>query len=888
MLDFDNMDLMSMVVVALALLSLTMLLLSTRANSRLSIKQESGLSWLKYTRLIAWGTLSASQAALMTWHWVLHGPASLQLQLIIIEELSATLSWLVGFLVLLISWTYQGSLPLLLPSLASSSLALSLLASAFRQQEPDIALGLTHALQTVLMLMVLVIEIVISHHIVMAIESGEIDVFDANDKEKEEKKEKKKNKDPSATPSPSRWTMAMTSFKFVLPSDRSQRLRLMSCFLLLGVERAVNLAVPILFKQMIDKLSHLGSIKETLQVSSSSSFVAAFYPWAFLYLAALLVKGGSDGFLSSLRDIIFIPVSQSAFRRISLDVFGHLLDLDHHFHAKRKTGQIMRILDRGTSAIQDVVAVILFNVFPQILDIIGACTYLAWVLDGPWISLIVLSTIGLYIPVTLIVTERRAAIRKTMNALDNQREGRAIDVLLNYETVKLFVAERRELSTYDQSIRAYQTAEYWQLAFVSMLSILQFSIIWAGTAGGVCVAIQGLVDETMTLGDLVLFITIIQQLYVPLTQFGSFYRQIQKALVDLENMFALLVTQPRVCDLPQGKALLATGAAFIRFDSASFSYKSSAPIVLRSVSFELQRGRTLAIVGSTGSGKSTIIKLLLRFYDVSGGSVSINGQDVRSVSLSSLRKAIGVVPQDVVLFNATISENIRYGKMDASDEEVVEASELAAVHESISRLKKGFSTKVGERGVRLSGGEKQRVGMARALIKKPSILVLDEATSSVDSITEMAIQSSLSQMRMTKVIVAHRLSTIIDADSILVLDKGLVAQFGSHSDLVEDSHGIYHSLWSHQQVDHQAANSPDGHSYKGGASDEGESDFWGGAAVGDSDNDQPSSSHLHLPHTVDSTTSVDRGKRGSVSRLAIATSSRQQDLEEPLLQTEDV
>jgi ATP-binding cassette subfamily B (MDR/TAP) protein 6 len=861
-------DYESLIAVFLSLISLTSLIWAALTTKRLSDKQEHRLTWLKQTRIITWGVLAASQAALISFTTMHHGETALQ-------ELAASASWLIAFSILLISHKHQGSF-LLLPSCLSLLQAASLLITS---QEAALPV-LVHSLQAILILVLLVLlELVVSHHVVMAMEAGDHNVFEA--------KEKEKKKKDTSTGANSRWKMAFSAFKYIVPADTDQALRMAACFGLLGIERVVNLAVPILFKHMIDRLSPDGSLRRNLLLEAS--LWDAFFPSVYLYLLALFVKGGAEGMLSNLRDIVFIPLNQGSFRRVSLDVFGHLLDLDHTFHAKRKTGQVMRILDRGTSSIQDITTIALFNVLPQLLDVAGACTYLALMMNGPWIAIIVFLTIGTYIPLTLLITERRGAIRKTMNALDNQREGRAMDVLLNYDTVKLFAAEEHELKAYDRSIKAYQAAEYWQLAFVSTLSILQSSIIWAGTGAGISVCVKGLVEKSMTLGDLVLFLTIIQQLYLPISQFGSFYRSIQKALIDLENMFDLLETRPKISDPSLQTHLLVSSAASVRFDRAEFSYKTSGPAVLRSVSFDLKAGKKLAIVGSTGSGKSTILKLLLRFYDVTSGSVSINGQNVRSMTIRSLRQAIGVVPQDVCLFNASIADNIKYGQMDASEEEVIEASKLAALYDSILRFKKGFRTIVGERGVRLSGGEKQRVGLARAIIKKPAIMVLDEATSSVDTITEQHIQASLSHTECTGITVAHRLSTIIDADVILVLDKGEVAQYGSHYDLMEDDHGLYFSLWRHQMDHIDARVSPEVRGYRGGGSeDDGEStDCWAGA-VGDSDYEGPSSSALP-PHLNPRGSSIPAASSRTGNRAK--ASSRLQNLEElrePLLHTEEV
>ncbi|WIA38058.1 hypothetical protein OEZ86_001427 [Tetradesmus obliquus] len=525
---------------------------------------------------------------------------------------------------------------------------------------------------------------------------------------------------------------------------------------------------------------------------------------AFAYVwptTAFLLRGGSgsEGLLANVRDILWIPITQAAFCRISCAVFGHLLALDLNFHVHRKTGQIMRILDRGTSSIQDIVNIILFNVVPQMIDIVVACSYLATKMQ-PWVAGIVLVTVSSYVPLTVCITERRGKIRKVMNALDNERESRATDVLLGYETVKYFCNEDFELALYDKATRQYQAAEYWQLAFLSLLSIVQSMVVWIGLAAGLIVCVWGSSRGSLTVGDTVLFITMMQQLYVPLTYFGSYYRQVQKALIDMENMFELLATTPAVADEPGARSLRVSEGR-VDFKEVVFSYN---PLlgqpVLKGVSFTAPGGKTLAIVGSTGSGKSSLLRLLLRFYDPQGGAVLIDGQDIRHCSQASVRGVIAVVPQDTVLFNDTIMYNIRYGRTTATDSQVYEAAEIGHIHQHLTRFPHGYSTRVGERGLRLSGGEKQRVAFARAVLKQPAILVLDEATSALDSLTEKMVQDSLAAIRgrCTQLIVAHRLSTVMDADIIVVLERGKVVEQGTHAQLIEQG-GQYCSMWSRQQ-----------------------------------------------------------------------------------------
>ncbi|KAF8055403.1 Abcb6 [Scenedesmus sp. PABB004] len=554
-------------------------------------------------------------------------------------------------------------------------------------------------------------------------------------------------------------------------------------------------------------------------------FWGLFYPWVLVYLAAFLLRGGSgaEGLLANVRDLLWIPITQAAFCRISCDVFGHLLALDLHFHVHRRTGQIMRILDRGTSSIQDTVEVVLFNVLPQLVDIAVAVAYLAAAM-APWVGGIVLVTVGAYVPLTICITERRGRVRKVMNALDNAREGRATDVLLNYETVKIFGAEGLELRGFHDATTRYQAAEYWQLAFLSLLSMVQSAVVWLGLAAGLVVCVWGASRGSLTVGDTVLFLTMMSQLYVPLTYFGSYYRQVTKALIDMENMFELLATAPRVTDAPGARRLAVTEGR-VDFREVVFSYTPGlgAP-VLKGVTFTAPGGKTLAVVGSTGSGKSTLLRLLLRFYDPQGGAVLIDGTDVRACRQASVRAAIAVVPQDSVLFNETIIYNIRYGRPTATDAEVYEAAEIAHIHQHLQSFPHGYSTRVGERGLRLSGGEKQRVAFARAVLKRPAILVLDEATSALDSLTEKLVQDSLATIRgrCTQLIVAHRLSTVMDADRIVVLQQGCVAEVGGHAELIEAG-GLYASMWARQQDPSAAtpAPSPEPGAVGGGAGAQG-------------------------------------------------------------------
>ncbi|GLI64082.1 hypothetical protein VaNZ11_007251, partial [Volvox africanus] len=848
--------------------------------SEADARKERRLQNLKRIRIVTFVAVTVSQAGMGAWR-ALQG--RFMLAMYDAQLVSTGILWALTAVSLMAVWYRQAGVSLLPVALLSLAVVGLQMATDCLH---DITQDFTHddriagvSLQTVelgALLFVCMAEALYGHFASLPLSELEEPLFDKTAKEKAKEAEKRATKKRSA----SRAQRTARAFLYVWPENRPLRLRLVACFMLVMAERCVNLAVPVLYKNMVDELSgavtgedggaggdggggrgpaaaaaqklaaiairvtsaataaaSLGGIDGSgaknssvggatlagsesamevdvatqgqlleaayrlLKAAQKISFWSVFYPWVFAYLGFYFLRGGSgmEGLLANMRDLVWIPITQAAFRRISLDVFGHLLDLDHAFHLHRKTGQIMRILDRGTSSIQDTVSIVLFNVIPQLIDIVVACTYLALKMQ-PWAAVIVFITVASYVPLTVIITERRGVIRKRMNALDNAREGRATDMLLNYETVKYFCNETFELDGYDNATRQYQAAEYWQMAFLAMLSITQASVVWLGLASGMVVCVRGVVRGSLTVGDAVLFVTMMNQLYVPLTFFGSYYRQVQKALIDMENMFELLDTEPSVRD-SGGAVPLRVGPARVDFDNVVFGYNPSSQPVLKGVTFNVPGGKTLAVVGATGSGKSTILRLLLRFYDPQSGRVLLDGQDIKFVTQESLRRAVAVVPQDTVMFNDTVMYNIRYGRTDATDEEVTEAAAVAHIHHSITTtFKKGYATRVGERGLRLSGGEKQRVAFARAVLKRPAVLILDEATSALDSLTELAIQSSLQTLRSrcTTVIVAHRLSTIMDADLILVLDRGEVAQCGSHSELMEEG-GLYAAMWSRQQ-----------------------------------------------------------------------------------------
>ncbi|KAG7668001.1 putative Heavy metal tolerance factor 1 [Nannochloris sp. 'desiccata'] len=606
--------------------------------------------------------------------------------------------------------------------------------------------------------------------------------------------------------------------RYMWPTEITLQLRAAVCVVLIVALRLLNIAVPVTYKKVIDEFSNLTSLTHPQgdeQPAGPFPFSTTFYPWVFTWLVLYFLQGGGGGggavgLLSNIRSYLWIPIGQASFRRASLDIFTHVLAMDHHFHLHRKTGELLRIMDRGTASIQTLLGTVLFQIGPAIFDIAAAAAFLAVRLKA-WIAGIVFTTLGMYIPMTIALTEWRGAFRRDLNQLDNARGARATDALLNYETVKLFGNENLEERQYAAAIDAYQKVDFKLSASMNALNVAQSAVIFTGMAAGMVVCTLGVADGSLTVGDAVLFVTLMQQLYAPLNFFGTYYRMIQAAMLDMEGVFDLLSTKPTVQDLIGAVPLenAENNEYEVEFKDIQFKYADGAP-VLRGVSFKAPPGGTTALVGATGSGKSSLLRLLLRFYDPQEGCVLIGGQDIRNVTQASLRSAIAVVPQDTVLFNDTIKYNIRYGKSDATDEEVHAAAEGACIHETImDRFPLGYDTLVGERGLRLSGGEKQRVAFARAILKNPAILVLDEATSALDSITERRIQTTLAETRRgrTVVVVAHRLSTIMDADRIIVMERGEVKEIGTHSELIEREGGVYAAMWARQAESHTGGQS---------------------------------------------------------------------------------
>jgi len=501
--------------------------------------------------------------------------------------------------------------------------------------------------------------------------------------------------------------------------------------------------------------------------------------------------------LTQFRDGIFAKVAMHAVRRLAILTFDHMHQLSLRFHLERKTGGLTRVLERGRNGIETIVRMVILQLMPTILELALIVGILFWVFDWRYVA-VILVTVTAYMVYTYYATEWRIAIRKRMNESDTEANTKAIDSLLNYETVKYFTAEERESQRYDRSMERYEKASVQTYTSLAVLNAGQAAIFTTGLAAVMIMCARGIQAGTNTVGDFVMINAMMIQLYQPLNFMGMVYREIKQAVTDIETMFHILSRDPEIKDHPDAPALQIDKGA-IRFDNVSFAYDAARPI-LKGISFEVPAGRTVAIVGPSGAGKSTLSRLLFRFYDVTGGRILIDGQDIRDVTQLSLRSAIGMVPQDTVLFNDTLRYNIRYGRWDATDAEVEEAARLAQIDAFIRMSPKGYETDVGERGLKLSGGEKQRVAIARTILKSPPILVLDEATSALDSHTEKEIQDALDRVsrNRTTLVIAHRLSTIVNADEILVMEAGRIAERGTHQQLLARG-GLYASMWNRQR-----------------------------------------------------------------------------------------
>lgn len=560
------------------------------------------------------------------------------------------------------------------------------------------------------------------------------------------------------------------------------KIRVIAALLLLAASKIATVYIPVIYGQVVDVL---GAKEDAVIVLP----VALIIGFGVLRVASIA--------FAELRDAVFTKVAQRAIRTVALETFEHLHRLALRYHLERQTGGLSHAIERGTKAIDFLLRFMLFNILPTLLEIAMVCGIL-WGLFSIWYAVVTLVSIVVYIAYTMIVTEWRLKWRREMNETDQRANTRAIDSLLNYETVKYFGNEQFEAGRYDQALQRYERASVISKTSLSLLNIGQAFIIGLGLTIIVLMAGQDVVDGEMTVGDFVMVNTFLIQLYIPLNFLGFVYREIKQSLVDMEAMFYLLDTNEEIKDKPDAPPLVA-GDGAVEFDNVSFGYDSRRG-VLKNVSFSVAPGKKIAIVGPSGAGKSTVGRLLFRFYEADGGAIRIDGQDIRDVQQTSLRREIGVVPQDSVLFNDTIYYNIAYGRPDATPAEVEEAARLASVHDFVMASPDGYQTIVGERGLKLSGGEKQRVAIARTILKGPRILLFDEATSALDTHTEREIQSSLQMVSKdrTTLVIAHRLSTVIDADEIIVLSAGEIAERGRHGDLIA-ADGVYAAMWREQQ-----------------------------------------------------------------------------------------
>jgi len=567
----------------------------------------------------------------------------------------------------------------------------------------------------------------------------------------------------------------------VLPYLWEYKGRVAVALAFLVVAKLANVGVPLVLKRIVDALDPTQAVLAV--------------PLALLLAYGVLRF--SNTLFAELRDVVFVRVTQRAIRRIALAVFRHLHALSMRFHLERQTGGVSRDIERGSRGVSTLMSYMIFSILPVILEFALVAVVLLRQFDWRFAA-VTFAAIAVYVAFTFGITEWRIAIRKRANELDSQANTRAIDSLLNYETVKYFGNEDYEAGRYDENLRSYEDAATRNEASLGILNIGQSCIIAAAVTALMILAAEGVVARTLTLGDLVLINALLIQLYIPLNFLGMVYREIKQALIDMDRMFRILGEHREIEDRP-GAVPLPAGPLAVRFEHVDFSYDPKRRILF-DVAFEVPAGAKVAVVGASGAGKSTLSRLLFRFYDVTGGRITVGGVDLRELQQVSLRGAIGIVPQDTVLFNDTIYYNIRYGRPSATRDEVIAAAQAAHIHEFIERLPDRYESRVGERGLKLSGGEKQRVAIARAILKNPRILIFDEATSALDSATEKNIQAELTRIAegRTTLVIAHRLSTVMDADQILVLDGGRIIERGTHRELLERG-GAYARMWALQQ-----------------------------------------------------------------------------------------
>ncbi|MGS1016206.1 ABCB family ABC transporter ATP-binding protein/permease [Allosphingosinicella humi] len=584
------------------------------------------------------------------------------------------------------------------------------------------------------------------------------------------------------------WAALRRFLPYLWPAgETTLKARVVAAMLLVLVAKGATLIMPFAYKGAIDRMTAGREAEAMLAIALVVAYAGARF-------------GGV--LFDNLRNAIFERVGQDAARRLSETVFRHIHGLSLRFHLERRTGALTKIVERGTKSIDTMLYFLLFNIAPTLIELTAICIIFG-VKFGYGLVVATLVMVVVYIAFTRWVTEWRTQLRREMNEIDNQAIARAVDSLLNYETVKYFTAEGREARRYGKAIRAYANSAVKNETSLAWLNIGQSLITNLMMAGAMGYTVWGWSEGRFTTGDVVLVNTLLAQLFRPLDMLGFVYRNIRQGMIDMEQMFGIIDTRAEIVD-PEGAPDLHVAAGHVRFEDVRFSYDPERPI-LKGIDLDVPPGTTLAVVGPSGAGKSTLSRLLFRFYEPTGGRITIDGQDINKVRQTSLRAAIGIVPQDSVLFNDTVGYNIGYGRDGASQDEIEEAARGAAIHDFIMSLPDGYQSKVGERGLKLSGGEKQRVAIARTLLKDPPILILDEATSALDSRTEAAIQETLQSIERgrTSIVIAHRLSTVVDADQIVVLDQGRVAERGTHAQLLRRQ-GLYAEMWTRQQSEREA------------------------------------------------------------------------------------
>ena len=587
------------------------------------------------------------------------------------------------------------------------------------------------------------------------------------------------------------WKTCALLLPFFWPVERKDlKTRVVVAVVSLVLAKLANLTVPLVLGWAVDTLSNLEGQMDLL----FGIPIAALAAYGLSRLSYIV--------FNEIRDAVFSKVSQHAVRQVAIKVFNHLHALSIRFHLERKTGALNRFIDRGTTGIQFLLSFVAFNILPTLFEVLLVCGIL-WYLYGISYALVTAVTIGIYVWLTFGITAWRIRIRRKMNDAENEASTRQVDSLLNFETVRYFNNESHELTRVDEALKTYEQAAVKSRESLSLLNVSQAAVVISGITIMLIMAALNIRNGTMTVGGFVVVNTYLMQLSIPLNFLGTVYREIRQALVDMENMFTLLEEVPEIKDLP-GAQPLSSPRGDIRFTDVHFGYDAQR-VILHGISFQVKAGEKVAIVGPTGAGKSTISRLLLRFYDPDSGRIAVDGLDLQEITQASLRDAIGVVPQDTVLFNDTIYYNIAYGDPSADEQHIYEAARTARIHDFISQLPSGYQTRVGERGLKLSGGEKQRVAIARAVLKNPTVFFFDEATSSLDSATESDIQTNLDEISSGRstLIIAHRLSTVVSADRILVLDDGRIIEHGTHQQLLAEG-GLYADLWQEQEKERES------------------------------------------------------------------------------------